>query len=64
VGIEPGDGNIAVTYQDQNGDDDYLVDIAYSYVPRSLVRDLASPPARLTTRAPTTRTSTRQERSP
>ena len=38
VGIEPGDGNIAVTYQDQNGDDDYLVDIAYSYVPRSLVQ--------------------------
>jgi hypothetical protein len=38
VGIEPGDGNIAVTYQDQNGDDDYAVTIDYSYVPRSLVQ--------------------------
>ncbi len=38
VGIEPGDGNIAVTYQDQNGDDDYAVNIYYSYVPRSLVQ--------------------------
>jgi hypothetical protein len=38
VGIEPGDGNIAVTYQDKNGDDDYGVAIAYSYVPRSLVQ--------------------------
>jgi hypothetical protein len=38
VGIEPGDGNIAVTYKDYNGDDDYAVTIAYSYVPRSLVQ--------------------------
>jgi hypothetical protein len=38
VGIEPTGGNIAVTYQDQNGDDDYAVTIDYSYVPRSLVQ--------------------------
>ncbi len=38
VGIEPGDGDITVTYKDQNGDDDYAVAIAYSYVPRSLVQ--------------------------
>jgi hypothetical protein len=38
VGIEPTGGSIAVTYQDQNGDDDYAVAIDYSWVPRSLVQ--------------------------
>jgi hypothetical protein len=40
VGIEldASGNNIAVTYQDNNGDDDYAVSIAYSYVPRSLVQ--------------------------
>lgn len=38
VGIEPGDGNITVTYQDWNGDDDYAVAIDYCYVPRGLVQ--------------------------
>lgn len=42
VGIEPGDGNVAVTYKDKNGDDDYAVAIAYSYVPRSLVQRLVT----------------------
>jgi len=38
VGIQRADGNIAVTYKDQNGDDDYAFAIADSYVPRSLVQ--------------------------
>jgi hypothetical protein len=38
VGIEERDGNVTVTYQDQNGDDDYAVHIAYSWVPRSLAQ--------------------------
>jgi hypothetical protein len=42
VGIQPGDGNVTVTYKDQNGDDDYAVHVAYSYVPRSLVQRLVT----------------------
>jgi hypothetical protein len=42
VGIQPEDGNIKVTYKDQNGDDDYAVAVAYSYVPRSLIRRLVT----------------------
>ena len=43
VGIKLASGNnIAVTYKDRNGDDDYLVNIAYSYVPRSLVQRLTT----------------------
>lgn len=38
VGIQRRDDNIEVTYQDHNGDDDYAVSIAYSYVPRSLLQ--------------------------
>jgi hypothetical protein len=43
VGIQKVSGNnIEVTYQDQNGDDDYAVAIDYSYVPRSLVNRLVT----------------------
>jgi hypothetical protein len=42
VGIQPEGGNVKVTYKDRNGDDDYAVAIAYSYVPRSLVQRLVT----------------------
>jgi hypothetical protein len=38
VGIQPSGSNVAVTYRDKNGDDDYSVAIAYSWVPRSLIQ--------------------------
>lgn len=61
VGIQPGDGNIAVTYKDQNGDDDYSVAIAYSYVPRSLVQRFIIVNGTVDDAGTDTRTSTRQE---
>jgi hypothetical protein len=36
VGIVPGNGNVTVSYADDNRDDDYSVEIAYAYVPRTL----------------------------
>jgi hypothetical protein len=42
VGVMPGDGTVTVTYADHNRDDDYEAEIAYAYVPRSLVAGLTT----------------------
>jgi hypothetical protein len=42
VGIQRQDNSVAVTYQDQNGDDDFYASISYAYVHRDLVQRLTT----------------------
>lgn len=42
VGVVPGNGTVTVTYADKNYDDDYTAEIAYAYVPRTLVASLTT----------------------